>query len=275
MKKLDVSVVICTLNAAKSLETCFKSIKKNNPKEIIVMDGGSRDNSVEIAKKNGAKVIIKKDTGVAYRRQVGADNATGKYVAYIDSDDRLDPTCFETLISELEKNKYDGIQAFSLGENPVTYWQKAMNLNAEYFTSVPGKTDMMGRPTLLKKSVFKKVHFDPTFFFGGEDADFSIQMELNGLSQGIGTGLSRRTHSATFRENARKWFLYGVGDARLIYKYKNRTKRILYHLIVNYPIKKSWVLVKNGQFKYIPFFVLQGWIRLLGVICEYPKLLEK
>lgn len=273
-KKLDISAIVCTLNNSKTLEKCLKLIKKNNPSEIIVIDGYSTDNTVKIAKKNGAKVVVSK-RGVARQRQVGIDNANGKYICFIDADDYLESDCLKILLKELIENKYDGIQAMTLSHNAKAYWQKGMHLNMKYFISVPGPTNMLGRPALYKKEVFDKVKFDPIFTYNGEDSDFSIRMEKKNLSQGIGTGISHRYHSnlETFGKCFKKWIWYGQGDALLAFKHREKLKNIIYHLLVNYPIKKSFKMIKNRKTKFVPFFVLQGVIRFIGFSFEYLKLL--
>ena len=56
--KLPISVQICTLNEENNIEDCLKSVFLNNPEEIIIIDGASNDNTVEIAKKYNVKIII-------------------------------------------------------------------------------------------------------------------------------------------------------------------------------------------------------------------------
>lgn len=89
----SISIVIPTLNAARVLEKCLASIKiQDYPKdklEIIIADGGSKDRTLEIAKKYGAKIcknLLK--TGEA-GKAAGVKKAKGKLIAFIDSDNIL------------------------------------------------------------------------------------------------------------------------------------------------------------------------------------------
>jgi len=89
----SISILTPTLNAAGVLEECLKSITEQDyPKElteIIIADGGSKDNTVEIAKKYGAKVIPNPlKTGEA-GKMAALRCARGELIALIDSDNIL------------------------------------------------------------------------------------------------------------------------------------------------------------------------------------------
>ena len=102
MKNPLVSIVIPTLNAASVLEECLRSISiQTYPKErveIIVVDGGSVDATLNISKKYGAKVLENKLRTAEAGKAVGVRAATGEFIALIDSDNIL-PT--ETWLSEM------------------------------------------------------------------------------------------------------------------------------------------------------------------------------
>lgn len=92
---VEVSVVIPCLNEEQCIEKCVtKALVSFNKAglsgEVIVVDNGSTDRSVEIAKKAGARVVneIQKGYGSALRR--GIEEAQGKYVVMADGDDTYD-----------------------------------------------------------------------------------------------------------------------------------------------------------------------------------------
>jgi len=267
MKKIEVSVVVCTLNEEDNIKECITCVKKNFPSEIIVVDGGSDDKTTGIASKLGVKVI-KSPKGLARQRQVGVDKATQPYLAFVDADDRLHPKCLSKLLQESKKYDYWAVQAQTLAYKPKTYWEKAMDYNLRFFINRKGKTNMVGRPALYRKEAFKYVRFNPLFNFGDEDTDLSRQMEKKNLLQGIGSGISYRKHLKTLRECLKQWVKYGEGDARFVYKNPDRLSNMLFHLLINYPTKKSASLIKRGKGKYIAFFILQGWTRFFGMIKE-------
>lgn len=270
--RLPISVNICTLNEEKNIGDCIISIKKNNPSEIIVIDGNSTDRTVQIAKSLGAKVI-KSKRGLASQRQAGIEASSQKYIAIVDADDRLNKDCLLISLTELKKNKFHAIKVLNSVHKPETYWEKAMASTLIIEGRLPKETNMVGRPALYLASSIKKVGFD--FFFNGvgcEDTDISRAFEKKRFKQGIGTGKSYRKHEKTFRLHMKKWKKYGKGDARFAYKYPERKWSIIKHLLINYPLVKSFGAIINGKIKYVPFFILTGFVRFIYFLLEYTSL---
>jgi len=90
---IKISFVIPTLNAASVLETCLKSIKRQSLSsreyEIIIIDGGSTDNTFKIAKKYQAKILKNPLKTAEAGKAIGVKKSIGKYIALIDSDNIL------------------------------------------------------------------------------------------------------------------------------------------------------------------------------------------
>src|SRR5574344_1036386 len=103
MKELPkISVIIPMRDTEKYIAECLDSIMSQTyPNlEIIVVDDGSTDNSVLIAKSYKVKVIQQKKMGVSVARNTGIDMATGEYLHFIDADDKL-----------LNKDFYENVMA--------------------------------------------------------------------------------------------------------------------------------------------------------------------
>ncbi len=91
-----ISIIIPAINEADNIANTIESIGPGNKKEVIVVDGGSNDDTVGIAKSLGARVI----TGTPPRaRQMnrGADQATGDVLVFLHADTRL-PEKFEEFV---------------------------------------------------------------------------------------------------------------------------------------------------------------------------------
>ena len=85
-----VSIIIPTHESARVLEDCLKSIKEQNypALEVIVVDGFSKDGTGELASRYGCRVIQASGTQAAARK-IGLNNAKGRYILFLDSDQRL------------------------------------------------------------------------------------------------------------------------------------------------------------------------------------------
>ena len=68
---LPVSVQICTLNEEGNIGECLEAVVANDPEEIVVIDGGSTDRTVEIAESMGARVLAPGRLGLGPSRQLG------------------------------------------------------------------------------------------------------------------------------------------------------------------------------------------------------------
>jgi len=90
----DVSVIIPTLNEEKYIQRCLKSLVNQVSDltfEILVVDGGSTDQTVQIAKKYADDVLIKPNAPVGAARNLGAKVAKGDILAFIDADTIANP----------------------------------------------------------------------------------------------------------------------------------------------------------------------------------------
>jgi len=94
--------------------------------EIICIDDGSTDGTLSVLKQyaeahENITVIADSNHHVGYQRNAGIEAARGKYVYYMDSDDLLEPQCFETLVGCMERCALDLIlfEGSSFYETPV------------------------------------------------------------------------------------------------------------------------------------------------------------
>jgi len=89
----EISFVIPTLNAQLGLDSCLKSIRHQdypqNQIEIIISDGGSKDNTLKIAHEYKCRIIFNPLKTAEAGKAVGIKKATGKFIALVDSDNIL------------------------------------------------------------------------------------------------------------------------------------------------------------------------------------------
>lgn len=111
-----VSIIVPIYNVEKYLDRCVQSLVNQtlNDIEIILVDDGSPDNCPSMCdeyahKDNRIKVIHKQNAGLGYARNSGLEVATGEYVAFVDSDDYVDMTMYESLYKGTELINPDAI----------------------------------------------------------------------------------------------------------------------------------------------------------------------
>lgn len=102
-----VSVIVPTYNRATLLPDAIESVLAQSLTsfEIIVVDDGSTDGTAHVVGRYGARVrYVRTDNGgVAHARNVGMRLARGRYLTFLDSDDRLYPYALELQVSLLER----------------------------------------------------------------------------------------------------------------------------------------------------------------------------
>lgn len=109
-----VSVIVPVYNVEKYLEECLGSIRRQSLKdiEIICVDDGSTDTSLQILEKQAAedsriKVLKQKNQGAGVARNYGLSIAQGDYVAFLDSDDIFDADLLANTVKTAEEQQAD------------------------------------------------------------------------------------------------------------------------------------------------------------------------
>jgi glycosyltransferase involved in cell wall biosynthesis len=90
---MNLSVVIITFNEEANLGRTLASVQPlvaDGKGEIIVVDSGSTDRTVDIAKSFGAKVFVEKWKGFAAQKNSALDKATGKWILSLDADEEVE-----------------------------------------------------------------------------------------------------------------------------------------------------------------------------------------
>lgn len=109
-----ISVIIPVYNAEAYLEKCLDSViaQDYTPLEIVLINDGSKDGSGAICKRyrdrySNIKYIEQANGGVSRARNRGIQEASGEYIAFIDSDDTIEAGYFRTLHDRLQKENAD------------------------------------------------------------------------------------------------------------------------------------------------------------------------
>lgn len=147
-----VSVIIPLFNSENDIQKCLDSVNNQIYKnfEIIVIDDGSTDNSAEIVAKYALlhqdldiKILRQENAGPSKARNRGIVYASGKYIAFLDSDDEWYPDKLSEIILTMENNSSISLisSLYSIGEKQV-------------FNNPSGKCDEIKLNQLLFKNYF-------------------------------------------------------------------------------------------------------------------------
>ncbi|MCQ2793964.1 MAG: glycosyltransferase, partial [Bacilli bacterium] len=104
-KQQLLSIIIPIYNSERFIKHCLdKVLQIKIDKEVIVVNDASSDNSIDILKQYGDRIILidlKVNGGVSNARNVGIEKAVGKYITFIDADDDFELDMHPKMIKKI------------------------------------------------------------------------------------------------------------------------------------------------------------------------------
>jgi glycosyltransferase involved in cell wall biosynthesis len=182
ISKPFVSVIIPALNEEKYVGRCLESIfNLNYPGsnyEVIVVDNGSTDKTIDIAKKYGVKIFVKPKVSIAALRNFGAKQSRGDILAFIDSDCEAEKEWLNKAVKNLKKVDVTGNEPLAPKNGTVIQkaWEFHYNRNRkkeEYISS---------GSIIMKKETFDILNGFNESLRTDEDYDFCERLKLKGKS---------------------------------------------------------------------------------------------
>lgn len=226
-----VSVVVCSYNGAATLEECLRSLERLDypTYEVILVDDGSTDGTALIAQKFArVRYIHQENKGLSVARNVGAQAATGKIVAYTDSDCIADEMWLHYLVSAMRDQKVDAIGGPNVpppGDGWVAHCVAAspggpshVMLNDRHAEHVPGCNMAFDREKLLALG-----GFDAQFRVAGDDVDICWRLLDADMAIGYApAALVWHHRRASVGAYVRQQRGYGRSEAMVYFKHPAR-----------------------------------------------------
>lgn len=201
MKKYKVSVIIPNWNGKDILQACLESLAKQSYEdfEIIVVDNGSSDGSVEMLQKghNTVKIVrLKENVGFAPAVNKGILKSKAEYVVLMNNDTEAHQDWLKELVGALEKNKDYTIGASKMlffdhrdkvntaGDQITKYgWakQRGFGEDSKKYTKQEPVFGASAGAAIYRRELFDEIGlFDEKFFAYIEDVDICFRAQLAG-----------------------------------------------------------------------------------------------
>jgi glycosyltransferase involved in cell wall biosynthesis len=261
----DVTIVLITLNEIENINDSIINLQEQKAKKIIVVDAGSEDGTVDIARKLGAEVYIVGRKGLAYQRQYGVDHCDTKFIALVDADNRLDNSCISLLKEDLINSDFVGVSAQKIAYDSNSYWTRAQSWVNETEFNLPGEKMVIGTPALYYTKILKEVKYDP-FCTLADDTDLCYRFSKLGYKVGAGSGICYEKMRDNWHTFSAKAIQNGVADSQFFLKHPERRFSIATHPFRNYIIKKTFRAIRKGKFQYVPYPLIYGFLRQHGFV---------
>jgi rSAM/selenodomain-associated transferase 2 len=167
---MKLSIIIPVLNEARNLVEMlpfFLNHKSKNEFEVIVVDGGSEDDSIKIAQNHGFVVLQSKERSRGYQMNLGARRSTGEILYFVHADTRIIPSFFTDITIIVADGVPSGCYSYSFDSD-----SRLLKVNS-WFTQFNGLLSGGGDQTLfVKREVFEALGgFDERYCIM-EDFDF-------------------------------------------------------------------------------------------------------
>jgi len=157
-----ISIIIPTINEASNLPLLLSdlsSIQKEG--EIIIVDCGSEDKTIDIANIYGAKVFISKEMNRGFQLDMGAKNSKGDWLIFLHADTRLTHDWFRKINSFLKGNKNNIYYfKFKIDHKKIMYrvLEILVNIRSKYFKQPYGDQGLIIHKSIyFKNNGFRKI----------------------------------------------------------------------------------------------------------------------
>jgi len=188
----NISLYVCAYNVEKTIEEVLIGIFDLDPKpdEIIIVNDGSTDSTLEILNKykKDVKILdLTKNMGLGYGRNLAIKESKNNLVAALDSDVVPDKKWLINLYNSMIKNKSHlsgGLLVEKyLKSNRYNYWRTIHIMHRFKEKIIPDvQSFITGSNMLLNKSAWTKVGgYDEQFRTNGEDVHFCIKLRVDGF----------------------------------------------------------------------------------------------
>ena len=172
---IDLSIIIPVYNSEKYIAEAIESILKQNINfsyEIVIIDDGSLDESLKEIRKyenmKEVKIISIKNQGVSYARNFGLGKALGKYIMFMDSDDKLEENSINILMNLIVNNNADiTVGSFYKFNNQGNILYKNIIKNKTINNDEYEKYQIYGMPwgKVFKKELFNDIEFPVDYYY--------------------------------------------------------------------------------------------------------------
>ena len=211
-----ISAVVPARNAEHWIESCLSAIRANAPAEIILVDGGSTDRTVELAQPWIDKVIDDGGAGVAAARMMGVASASQPWVALVDADVVLPPHALRDLDRERRARHLVALQAGLHSVGAGDYWSQAL---ADHHNGGKSRQWFGVCASLVSRDVLLANPLDADLA-SGEDIDLRIRLTTAGFPIGVSeTMVGQHRFGRGFDFAGNQWLADGAGLGRMVRKH--------------------------------------------------------
>ena len=269
---MKVSIIVPVYNEEKTITDCLESLKNQTYKdsEIIIVDDGSSDKTLEILKKSGVEYYKQRHFGPGAARNFGAKYAKGEILVFVDADMTFDKDFIRKLIDPINKDKVIG--TFSKEElvaNVGNLWADGWNINEGWPVGCRHSKNYPDRQpvfrAILKKEFDRVGGFDSSI---GYTDDWTLTRKLGVQAVNAPGAVFYHQNPSSLKEvyNQSRWI--GKNEFRT----GNLARRIFNLVRFSPPlslVKGLWKAIKYKKLPFLFFKIVYDWGAWVSVIKSF------
>lgn len=274
---MSISVIIPTLNAGKTIGELLSKLRSQNlDTEIIVIDSSSKDNTVNIAKSFGVKVISIPSNAFNHgrTRNLGATESKGDILVFMTQDaipqnnyliEKLiaplkDPSIAASYARHIPRKDAPPSEIFARNFN---YPDTSLIKDSSFIRELDIKTFFFSNScSAIKKHTFFEAGLFPENIKANEDMIIAAKLILMGYKIAyISDATVIHSHNYSFSDLFKRYYNIGSSLKRnsWIFRHGKAEKEG-----VKFLIKQSNFILKNYGFKYIPNILIEAIVKYMG-----------
>lgn len=266
----DTTAVMIVLNNAEGAERCLNSLQSLGLAEIIVVDGGSTDGTIETVKRYNVKLHEIEKKGLAHARQYGVDRVETHYVLLVDSDNILNEGALQKMKEELCISNFVGIAAGKVSFNRHSYFGRTQEWINNLGVNIPGEKLVIGTPAIYQSNVLKQVRYNTAMTLA-DDTDLCFRLRNRGFIVGTSSAKIEEEIPRTLIEFFAKAFRYGISDSQFFIAHPKRRLSIGTHVFRNYLLKMLPKTLSPSGIEYAPGLLVYTLARTAGLYLRLIK----
>jgi glycosyltransferase involved in cell wall biosynthesis len=259
-----ISVVVPTYNSGSVIGQCLASINQQSyrPLNVVVCDGGSTDNTVEIASSLGA-TVWKSVASRSAQRNAGAKQSSADFVLFVDSDMRLTRSVLENCIETFRET--DAALVVPEVDIGTSYWAKVRGFERSFYRDAW----WLKAARCYRTAEFHQIGGFDVGLIGAEDWDLDERIRRFGGVREISSTIEHDEGNVSFRKLIQKKGHYAQSFPEFERRHPARAKKCFSKMqrlllimrqpgrIVSHPVLASG-LVCLGISEVL---VSQGWLK--------------
>ncbi len=216
-----ISVVVPAFNVDKTIGACLDALlAQTAPRdgyEVIVVDDGSTDQTRAVAETRGVKVLAQPNCGAAAARNLGAQNARGDILLFIDADSVPDARWIEAMVAPFADASIAGASGVKKTRQ-TNLWARYVQLEYDFKydrMDAHGTTDFIDSSTAgYRREVFNSNGGFDTTLMEAEDTDLSFRLAERGCAMVlVRDAIVYHTHPESLFEYLRRKYRYAIWRA--------------------------------------------------------------